>query len=251
MYNSSSPVGAQQTPGSFGRVVCKGATNSQHEFVSPFQGFDYLGTSQPRPLAGADLRDAFGVELHASGSDPDTRLVQPCSRQIHRNPPNRNKSNTISSTRPIATGDSGMGMTHGTIAGMLIRDLILGENNSWASLYDPARKPLKTLGKYVKENLNVARQYGRWATPGEIESVDDLEPGEGAILRRGLEKIAVYRDESGRLHQMSAVCPHLQCIVAWNSAKRMWDCPCHGSLFDPYGKVVNGPANTHLQELSG
>jgi len=45
----------------------------------------------------------------------------------------------------IATGDSGNGMTHGTIAGMLITDLIMGRDNEWAELYDPSRKTLRAL----------------------------------------------------------------------------------------------------------
>ncbi len=39
----------------------------------------------------------------------------------------------------IATGDSGNGITHGTIAGIILHDLILGKNNPWAELYNPNR----------------------------------------------------------------------------------------------------------------
>src|SRR6185312_6785586 len=53
----------------------------------------------------------------------------------------------------IVTGDSGMGMTHGTIAGMLLTDLILGKENPWAKLYDPSRKTLRALPEFAKENL--------------------------------------------------------------------------------------------------
>jgi Rieske Fe-S protein len=67
-------------------------------------------------------------------------------------------------------------------------------------------------------------------------------------MRRGRTKIAVFRDETGRLHEHSAVCTHLKCIVEWNSAEKSWDCPCHGSRFDAYGKVLNGPAVSDLDE---
>jgi len=73
-----------------------------------------------------------------------------------------------------------------------------------------------------------------------------VPPGSGAVIRRGLKKIAVYRDDARKLHEMSAVCPHLEGIVAWNPAEKTWDCPCHGSRFDRFGKVVNGPAITDL-----
>ena len=146
----------------------------------------------------------------------------------------------------IATGDSGMGLTHGTIAGLLLRDLILGRKNPWEKLYDPHRTTLNATGDYAKENLNVAKGYTHWLTPGEVTGESEIAPDTGAILRRGAKKIAVYRDKQGRLHERSAVCSHLGCIVAWNGTERTWDCPCHGARYTPGGKVVNGPANHDL-----
>ncbi len=149
----------------------------------------------------------------------------------------------------IATGDSGNGITHGTIAGMLLSDLVLGRKNDWAKLYDPSRKTLRATGEFLKENLNVAVQYSDWATGGDVGSYDDIPPGTGAVMRRGATKIAVYKDEQGNIHERSAVCTHLYCIVDWNSTERTWDCPCHGSRFDPYGAVVNGPAIAPLSQV--
>lgn len=149
----------------------------------------------------------------------------------------------------IATGDSGNGMTHGTIAGILLTDLVLGRPSPWQKLYDPSRKKLRATREFVKQNLNVAAQYRDWATKGEVESLEDIAPGTGAVLRRGTKKISVYRDDQGNIHQRSAVCTHLYCIVDWNTAERTWDCPCHGSRFDAYGNVVNGPAITSLAEV--
>ncbi|HWC75068.1 MAG TPA: FAD-dependent oxidoreductase [Gemmatimonadales bacterium] len=151
----------------------------------------------------------------------------------------------------VVTGDTGMGMTHGTIAGMLISDLIFDQPNKWEKLYDPARKPLRAAGKFLKENANVARQYSDWVLSGDEETTDDLAPGEGAVIRDGLKKIAAYRDAYGALHEFSAVCPHLGCIVQWNSMERTWDCPCHGSRFDKLGTVINGPANRGLHTANG
>ena len=149
----------------------------------------------------------------------------------------------------VATGDSGQGMTHGTIAGMLIADLILGRPNPWSALYDPSRKTLRAAGEFLKEAANMAWQYTEWLTPGEESSVESIAPGAGAVLRRGLTKVAAYRDPEGGLHEMSAVCPHLGCIVDWNSSEHTWDCPCHGSRFDQYGQVLNGPAIDPLKPL--
>ena len=146
----------------------------------------------------------------------------------------------------IATGDSGNGMTHGTIAGMLIPDLILGVENRWEKLYDPSRVTARSAVPFLRENMNVAAQYADWVTPGEVSSPDEIKPGTGAVMRDGAKKYAVYRDDDGTVHIRSAVCPHLYCIVDWNSVERTWDCPCHGSRFDRFGKVVNGPAASDL-----
>jgi glycine/D-amino acid oxidase-like deaminating enzyme/nitrite reductase/ring-hydroxylating ferredoxin subunit len=150
----------------------------------------------------------------------------------------------------IATGDSGNGMTHGTIAGILLTDLILGRPNAWATLYDPARRTLRAAKEFARENLNVAAQYADWMTPGDVGSPEEITPGTGAVMRHGLTKVAVYRDAHGAAHAYSAECPHLGCVVDWNSLEKTWDCPCHGSRFDPYGRVVNGPANSDLEPLA-
>jgi glycine/D-amino acid oxidase-like deaminating enzyme/nitrite reductase/ring-hydroxylating ferredoxin subunit len=150
----------------------------------------------------------------------------------------------------IVTGDSGMGMTHGTIAGLLLTDLILGRDNPWANLYDPSRKTLLSAKEFASENLNVAKQYADWITAGEALTLADIAAESGAVIREGLSKVAIYRDGSGVAHKFSAVCPHLGCIVAWNASERTWDCPCHGSRFACTGEVVVGPANRGLEHLS-
>ena len=149
----------------------------------------------------------------------------------------------------IATGDSGNGMTHGTIAGILIPDLIAGRENPWAKLYNPSRLSFKAAGDFLKENVNVAAQYRDWVTGGDVSHVNDLDNGQGAVVRRGLRKIAAYRDDSGTLHEMTAVCPHLKCIVHWNRNEKTWDCPCHGSRFDAMGHVMNGPSVADLEPI--
>jgi glycine/D-amino acid oxidase-like deaminating enzyme/nitrite reductase/ring-hydroxylating ferredoxin subunit len=147
----------------------------------------------------------------------------------------------------VVTGDSGNGITHGALAGRLIADLIGDERNAWASLYDPSRKPkrLASLKEYLRENAKVAVAYSDWLKPGHKES-EVIPPGQGAVVQRGGQKVALYVDEEGARHACSAVCPHLAGVVRWNAAERSWDCPCHGSRFDPYGHVLAGPANRGL-----
>jgi Rieske Fe-S protein len=102
--------------------------------------------------------------------------------------------------------------------------------------------------EYVRENANVAKEYVRdWLSGSEVSSVEKIPAGQGAVMRRGLTKVAVYRDAQGVVQELSAVCPHLGCIVHWNAAEQSWDCPCHGSRFNALGEVLNGPANAGLE----
>ncbi len=114
----------------------------------------------------------------------------------------------------IATGDSGNGMTHGTIAGMLLTDLIAGRDNEWATLYDPSRKTLRAGGEFLKENLNVAAQYADLVTGGEVDSVEDVRarhrrrppprPQEGRRLPRRARRRCTSSPPSARTSAASS-----------------------------------------------
>jgi glycine/D-amino acid oxidase-like deaminating enzyme/nitrite reductase/ring-hydroxylating ferredoxin subunit len=149
----------------------------------------------------------------------------------------------------IATGDSGNGMTHGTIAGILLSDLINRGESRWQQLYNPSRKPVRAYAEYAKENFNVVAQFADYLTPPDYSSEADVPLGQGGIIRRGIKKIAAFRDDSGMLHEFSAVCPHMKCIVRWNATEKTWDCPCHGSRFDCMGRVIGGPASEDLAPI--
>jgi glycine/D-amino acid oxidase-like deaminating enzyme/nitrite reductase/ring-hydroxylating ferredoxin subunit len=161
----------------------------------------------------------------------------------------------------IATGDSGNGITHGTIAGILLTDLILGKGNTWTALYDPSRKPRKKPGRKSEGGEESQTQESEKMPAGQneqetdkesskskvekIESLENLKERQGIILEE--KKIAVYKDHKGQLHTYSAVCTHLGCTVVWNDSEKSFDCPCHGSRFSPAGNVINGPANASLE----
>ena len=150
----------------------------------------------------------------------------------------------------IVTGDSGNGMTHGTIAGMLLRDLVTGRPNPWEQLYDPSRKTLKAAPTYAAENADmVAHMVKDHVRGGDVQDRDDIQPGEGAIIREGMSHVAVYRNRDGSLQEHSAVCTHLGCVVQWNSGEKSWDCPCHGSRFAVDGSILNGPAAAPLKAV--
>lgn len=151
----------------------------------------------------------------------------------------------------LATGDSGHGMTHGTIAGLLIGALIEGREHPWAKLYEPTRKTLRSLGTFAKAQVGVTKHLGEHLRGGEVDSLEEIARGDGAIVSRGGKKLAVHRDEHGVLHELSAVCTHLGCLVHWNGEEKSWDCPCHGSRFGCRGgEVLNGPAVSPLPPAS-
>jgi glycine/D-amino acid oxidase-like deaminating enzyme/nitrite reductase/ring-hydroxylating ferredoxin subunit len=153
----------------------------------------------------------------------------------------------------ISTGYSGQGMTLGTAGAMLITDLITGVANPWAELFDPQRvRPHVTSREFITENLHFpAHLASDRLTSADVEATntDDVRSGEGKIIRVDGKKIAAYRDDAGQLHCVSAVCTHMKCDVAWNSAEKTWDCPCHGSRFNPDGAVLNGPAHEPLEKM--
>jgi Rieske Fe-S protein len=139
-------------------------------------------------------------------------------------------------------------MTHGTIAGILITDLMKGKENKWEKIYKPGRfKLLSAPQSFIKENISVLAQYLKdYPGNGDVSKLAEIQKGEGRVIEINGEKWGAYRDENDHFHIVSAVCTHLQCIVHWNNEEISWDCPCHGSRFTIDGKVMNGPANTDL-----
>ncbi|MFN8298777.1 MAG: FAD-dependent oxidoreductase [Chitinophagales bacterium] len=152
----------------------------------------------------------------------------------------------------IVTGDSGNGMTHGTIAGMLITDLMMGRENKWEKIYSPWRLKLKSSGTFFREFFGGLFAHLK-QSPNDKDKLelDSLNKGEGRITEIRGEKFGIYRDEDLQLHIISPECTHLKCTVAWNNDEKTWDCPCHGSRFTFDGKVINGPANADLKSFSG
>ncbi|MBA3264248.1 MAG: FAD-dependent oxidoreductase [Thermoleophilaceae bacterium] len=142
----------------------------------------------------------------------------------------------------VATGFRKWGLAMGLAASELLAAWVDGRDHPWRDLYDTRRLRLRAgAGPLLKENMNVAlRFFGDRVF--KRADVDSIEPGEGRIVGVAGGQRAVYRDEQGELHALSARCTHLGCIVNWNSGEGTWDCPCHGSRFGPHGEVIMGPA---------
>ena len=161
-----------------------------------------------------------------------------------RNPGNKNIY--------IHTGDSGQGITNAVAGSLTIMPLIIGEDSRYAPLFDPTRKSATStasIGEFIRGQAGVAKNFAEYVGPGDVKSIDELQPGEGALIRSGLSQIATYKGVDGTITRRSAACTHLGCLVHWNPFEKCWDCPCHGSQFAPDGQVLNGPAVKPLAEV--
>ena len=161
--------------------------------------------------------------------------------------------NSLSSRVYVATGYSGNGMTGGTLAAMVLADQVRGVPNAWSNLLDATRfKPLASAKAFVRENVDFPKHLigDRLMPSGQAHDLDEIEAGEGAVVTIRGSKLAVYRNGNGDLSAVSPVCTHLGCVVHWNTTEKSWDCPCHGSRFDPTGRVLNGPAIAALESRS-
>lgn len=152
----------------------------------------------------------------------------------------------------IATGFAKWGLTKGVVAAAIVTDAILGRANPWAGGYNAKRLSLKnSAAKFVAENAKV----GTWFIGDRVrfrdsrDDIDALQRGAGTVARIGGRHLAVHRDDEDELHAVSARCTHLGCLVGWNRADRIWECPCHGSQFGADGALLQGPATEPLPRV--
>ncbi len=128
-------------------------------------------------------------------------------------------------------------------------DLPLEELASRPPLRHPGRSQAAgSVKEFVAQGVGFAKHFVR----GRLSKADttpaaNLASDEARVLQVDGEKLAVFRDEQGSLHAISAVCTHLGCLVEWNRAEESWDCPCHGSRFCIDGSVIQGPAKRELE----
>lgn len=147
----------------------------------------------------------------------------------------------------VATGFNAWGITNSAVAARIIADLIAGRDNRWTSIFDATRtKPLAGGKTFVTENAKAGKEMVAGYLHRHNKSVADIAPGKSAIIKQNGERIAVYKSDDGLVHAVSAVCPHMGCMLGWNDSDRSWDCPCHGSRFSFDGALIHGPATQDL-----
>ena len=150
----------------------------------------------------------------------------------------------------VATGFKKWGMTSSMVAGMIISDMILGNENDFSKIFSPKRFDMsasmknaandimKTAKNFIAQRINIPEEH-----------VENIQKGYGGIIEYKGQKAGVYKDKEGKIFAVSTKCPHLGCELHWNADELTWDCPCHGSRFDYKGNWVESPATTHLHEM--
>ncbi len=150
----------------------------------------------------------------------------------------------------LATGYKKWGMTSGALAGKLLSDLVLGNENPYTNLFSPSRFVVDpSLRHLLKQNLHVAKRFITGKIEKPLKTPEDLKKGEGDLVQVNEKKCGAYRDEKGILHLVDTTCTHMGCEVEWNNGEHTWDCPCHGSRFNIDGEVIEGPAKKGLNRI--
>lgn len=221
--------------------------------VEPHREYDLLiyGGEDHKTGQTDDTADHYRrLETHLRRIVPDVDLTHRWSGQIIETPDGLPYIGRSADHQYSATGFAGNGLTFGTLSGMMIADAILGVPNPWATLFDPSRTALTHgLWDYLTENVDYPYYLIRDRFAGtKGRSLRAVKRGEGKVVERNGQSVAAYRDAAGAVTLRSAVCTHMGCTVAWNTAERTWDCPCHGSRFKPNGDVISGPAEAPLPE---
>lgn len=146
----------------------------------------------------------------------------------------------------VATGYGEWGMTNGTAAANIIRDIIVGNESPYWEVYNPSRHNTSNgIKNFIKENIDVAKELIKGKLQEGKHNID-LKNDEGKVVDIDGERYGAYRDTNGELHIVDITCTHMGCELKWNSAEKSWDCPCHGSRFTFEGDIIECPAVTRL-----
>ena len=150
----------------------------------------------------------------------------------------------------VAYGYNKWGMTLSHVASKLIYELLILGDSKYASLY------AVNYGNYLKAGQDIIKlvknnYHGMIKNRLVPMQKLKLKCNQGKVVRLHGRMLAVYKDDHGRLFYFSPYCPHLKCVVEFNEKDQTWNCPCHGSIFDCYGNLVNGPATKNLKQYKG
>jgi len=149
----------------------------------------------------------------------------------------------------VATGYGGNGMTYSAVAALTLTDIITKGESEYQEVFDPNRiKLVAGFSNFVKEAADVVGRFiGKYLPADKLDELVDLAPGEAKVVKYEGHRLAIYKDEKGKVYPLNSACTHIKCEVAWNNAEKTWDCPCHGSRFSYTGEMVTAPARKDLE----
>ena len=149
----------------------------------------------------------------------------------------------------VASGYGGNGMTYSAVAALTLNDIITKGESEYQEVFDPNRiKMVAGFSNFVKEAADVAGKFiGKYLPVDKLDALIDLAPGEAKVVKFEGHRLAIYKDEKGKVYTLNSACTHIKCEVAWNNAEKTWDCPCHGSRFSYTGEMVTAPARKDLE----
>ena len=180
---------------------------------------------------------------------PESREVAHWSAQDCITPDGVPYIGRYAASRPnwyVATGFQKWGMTTSMVSAMILRDMICGKESPYAQVFDPGRFEAAALPGMAADGGQALKGLVKRFFQIPAEAASEIPPGHGGIVFLNGEKVGVYKEDNGTLHAVDIRCPHLGCQLEWNPDEKSWDCPCHGSRFDRYGRLISGPAQKDI-----
>ncbi len=217
--------------------------------------FLVAGGCDHKTAEGNELAQARKLEAHVRSLFPVAELTHQWSSQFFEPTdglPYIGRLPMSDERILVGTGYSGTGLTYGTLASIVLTDLLVKGESPYQDVFKPSRVSMVAgFSNFVKEAADVVGHLVAAPFPEQkITDLGDLAKGEGRLIQHDGKSIGLFRDETGELHGVSPACSHIKCTVAWNAQERSWDCPCHGSRFDLDGNVLTAPARKPLQKIS-
>ena len=86
--------------------------------------------------------------------------------------------------------------------------------------------------------------------PVVVGRLEEFPVGGAKMVSVNDRPVLVLRSQEGELRAFSALCTHLQCIVAYSAERRQIECPCHRGVYSLDGRNIDGPPPRPLDELA-
>lgn len=148
----------------------------------------------------------------------------------------------------VMTGFNKWGMTSSNVAANIVVDKISGVESIYEEIFKSTRyKPIVNKDEMKNMLVDSTKSLILDRIKKENIKTDDIKNNSGAIIDLDGTKVGVYKNEEGKEYYIKPVCTHLGCILEWNDADKTWDCPCHGSRYDKFGKNIYDPAIKNLE----